>query len=175
MCGAIFELKTETMPRKNAKRADGVDDTALENYVRPGESIGGLIREVYRSMSRSLQARILREGVSIGMWFVLRALWEADGLTQRELGQRVGINGPTMVTQLNAMERAGLVKRVPNLQDRRKINVFLTDQGQQLKHKLWPMAAEVNGLALKGVSGAQAKVLSDALKQILKNLDDDRG
>ena len=48
------------------------------------------------------------------MWFALRMLWDEDGMTQRELGERVDINGPTMVTAINAMERADLVKRVQN-------------------------------------------------------------
>ena len=83
--------------------------------------------------ARCLQPRIAREGVSIGMWFVLRMLWDEDGMTQRELGERVGINGPTMVTALNSMERAGLVKRVHNQVDRRKINVFLTKRGREFE------------------------------------------
>ena len=85
-----------------------------DHYTSTRESVGFVVREVYRSFARCLQPRIAREGVSIGMWFVLRMLWDEDGMTQRELGERVGINGPTMVTALNSMERAGLVKRVQN-------------------------------------------------------------
>jgi DNA-binding MarR family transcriptional regulator len=162
------------MSRKTAKKTAAAEDEAPASYVRSSDSIGGLVREVYRSMSRSLQTRILREGVSIGMWFVLRALWEEDGLTQREIGQRVSINGPTTVTQLNAMERAGFVRRVPNQQDRRKTNVFLTKEGKELKAKLWPMSEETNGLALRGISSAHTTLLCDILKQMLKNLENDR-
>ena len=123
--------------------------------------------------ARCLQPRIAREGVSIGMWFVLRMLWDEDGMTQRELGERVGINGPTMVTALNSMERAGLVKRVHNQTDRRKINIFLTARGRNLKSKLWPMAAEVLALGLSGLNRSQVQSLNEMLTKIHLNLERD--
>jgi MarR family transcriptional regulator, organic hydroperoxide resistance regulator len=144
-----------------------------DHYTSTRESVGFVVREVYRSFARCLQPRIAREGVSIGMWFVLRVLWDEDGMTQRELGERVGINGPTMVTALNSMERAGLVKRVQNRTDRRKINVFLTERGRNLRRKLWPMAAEVLNLGLSGLTRNQVKSLNKMLRQILLNLEHD--
>lgn len=144
-----------------------------DHYTSTRESVGFVVREVYRSFARCLQPRIAREGVSIGMWFVLRMLWDEDGMTQRELGERVGINGPTMVTALNSMERAGLVKRVQNRIDRRKINVFLTERGRKLKRKLWPMAADVLTVGLAGLTCNQVLSLNKMLTQIRLNLEHD--
>ena len=145
----------------------------LDHYVSTRESVGFVVREVWRLFARCLRPRIAREGVSIGMWFVLRMLWDEDGMTQRELGDRVGINGPTMVTALNSMERAGLVKRVQNRIDPRKINVFLTERGRKLKSKLWPMAAEVLALGLSGLTRNQVQSLNKMLTQIRLNLEHD--
>ena len=145
----------------------------LDYYVSTRDSVGFVVREVWRSFARCLQPRIAREGVSIGMWFALRMLWDEDGMTQRELGERVGINGPTMVSAINSMERAGLVKRVQNRADRRKINIFLTERGRKLKRKLWPMAAEVLALALSGLTRNQVYSLNKMLMQIRLNLEHD--
>ncbi len=142
-------------------------------YISTHGSVGFVVREVWRLYARCLQPRIAREGVTIGMWFVLRMLWDEDGMTQRELGDRVGINGPTMVAALNSMERAGLVKRVHNQVDRRKINVFLTKRGRDLKSKLWPMAAEVLDLSLAGLSFRQVKSLIEMLTKIRLSLGRD--
>ena len=95
-------------------------------------------------------------------------------MTQRELGERVGINGPTMVTALNSMERAGLVKRVQNRDDRRKINVFLTERGHRLKSKLWQLASEVLEIGLSGLSPEQVKSLNKMLSQVRVNLEHDK-
>lgn len=162
---------TASTKRPAAKRSNGV---RLDHYISTHDSVGFVVREVWRSFARCLAPRIAREGVSIGMWFVLRMLWDEDGMTQRELGERVGINGPTMVTALNSMERAGLVKRVHNQTDRRKINVFLTARGRSLKNKLWPMAAEVLALGLSGLNRSQVQSLNTMLAQVRLNLERDR-
>jgi MarR family transcriptional regulator, organic hydroperoxide resistance regulator len=156
--------------RPAVKRSSG---KRLDQYVSTRESVGFSVREVWRSFARCLQPRIAREGVSIGMWFALRMLWDEDGMTQRELGERVGINGPTMVIAINSMERADLVKRVQNRTDRRKINIFLTERGRKLKRKLWPMAAEVLALGLSGLSRNQIYSLNKMLMQIRLNLEHD--
>jgi len=156
--------------RPAAKRSNGV---RLAHYTSTRDSVGFVVREVWRLFARCLAPRIAREGVSIGMWFVLRMLWDEDGMTQRELGERVGINGPTMVTALNSMERAGLVKRIHNQADRRKINIFLTERGRKLKSKLWPMAAEVLALGLSGLTHSEVQSLNKMLAQVRTNLERD--
>ena len=161
---------TALAKRPTVKRSSGVRP---DHYTSTRDSAGFVVREIWRLFARCLQPRIAREGVSIGMWFVLRMLWDEDGMTQRELGERVGINGPTMVSAINSMERAGLVKRVQNRADRRKINIFLTERGRNLKRKLWPMAAEVLALALSGLTRNQVYALNKMLMQIRLNLEHD--
>lgn len=160
-----------TAKRPVAKRSSGV---RLDHYTSTRDSVGFVVREVWRLFARCLQPRIAREGVTIGMWFALRMLWDEDGMTQRELCERVGINAPTMVMALNSMGRAGLVKRVQNRTDRRKINVFLTARGRNLKRKLWPMAAEVLAVGLSGLTSDQVRSLNKMLMQIRLNLENDK-
>lgn len=160
------------MSRRSAVKR--LDDSRLDHYISTHDSVGFVVREVWRLFARCLQPRIAREGVTIGMWFVLRMLWDADGMTQRELSERVGIHGPAMVTSLNSMERAGLVRRVHNRTDRRKINVFLTARGRNLQSKLWPMAAEVLDISLAGLNAGQIQSLNKMLVQIRHNLEGDR-
>jgi len=159
--------------RKPARIRHSAADV-LSHYTAPRESIGFFVREVYRGFARSLQTRIAREGVSIGMWFVLRMLWEEDGLTQRQISEHVGINAPTVVTAINSMEKAGLVKRAPNREDRRKTNVFLTKRGHHLKDKLWPMAREVYAVAFKNIDRKDIAAMGRFLTQVWANLESER-
>lgn len=93
-------------------------------------SVGYLLRDTYRAFTKILQARISAHGVTIGQWYFLRVLWDEGGLTQRELSLRVGMMEPTTVTALNGMEKRGYVKRVRNTEDKRKVNIYLTEKGQ---------------------------------------------
>jgi DNA-binding MarR family transcriptional regulator len=139
----------------------------------PDQSVGYLMRETHRAFLRALGARISRHGVSIGMWFFLRALWEEDGLTQRELSRRVSMMEPTTATALESMERRGLISRTRNPKDRRKINIRLTDRGRRLQEVLLPYAMEVNRVALAGIPAGQMPLLREQLVRIKRNLDAD--
>ena len=165
--------RQKTVSRKRSHNRHTAADV-IGRYAAPRESIGFVVRQVYRGFARSLETRIAREGVSIGMWFVLRMLWEEDGLTQRQISERVGINAPTVVTAIDSMERAGIVRRVPNRRDRRKTNVFLTRRGRALKDKLWPMAKDVYAVAFRNIDRRDIAAMGRFLAQVLANLEAER-
>jgi DNA-binding MarR family transcriptional regulator len=135
--------------------------------------ISQLLRDCHRAVSRSLASRIGAHGVSIGQWYFLRALWEEDGLTQRELSHRVGMMEPTTVTALNGMEKRGLVERVRNARDRRKMNIYLTEKGRSLRSKLMPVEEGINRLAVKGMDEEQQAQFESALRRLLANLSEE--
>ncbi|HUK08549.1 MAG TPA: MarR family winged helix-turn-helix transcriptional regulator [Stellaceae bacterium] len=139
----------------------------------PERSVGYLVRQTHRAFVRSLQARIEPHGVSIGMWYFLRTLWEEDGISQRELSQRVGMMEPTTASALNNMERKGLVRRLRNRGDRRVINVFLTERGRALREQLLPLAAAVNEVALVGFGAEEIGQLRAVLTKLRAELDSD--
>lgn len=116
------------------------------------QSVGYQLRMANRATQRYLQTQIEPHGVTLGMWYFLRALWQEDGLTQRELSQRIGTMEPTTLSALTAMERSGLVTRERDETDRRKLNVRLTAKGQALKEVLMPCAHQVVNQATAGLT-----------------------
>ena len=156
---------------RNAKSGAAGSDTAEPLEFQPQNSIGYLLRDTYRAFSKVLQTRISAHGVTIGQWYFLRVLWEEDGLTQRELSQRVGMMEPTTVTALNGMEKRGYVTRVRNATDRRKVNIFLTEKGRALRSRLLPHAADVNRIASKNVTLQDIERMRTVLNTMKENLD----
>ena len=140
-------------------------------HYTPGQSLGYLVRDTFRAFTRELESRIEEEaGVSIGHWYFLRALWEEDGLTQRELSRRVGMMEPTTVAAVSGMESKGLVRRDRDPDDRRKMNVFLTPRARKLKERLLPCARAVNELAAAGLDEQEVATLRALLDRVRRNL-----
>ena len=133
-------------------------------------SAGYLLRMTHRSFARAIQQQIAPKGVTIGMWYFLRILWEEDGLTQRELSQRIEMMEPTTATALRNMEERNLVRRVRNASDKRKVNIYLTDEGRALREVLLSYAKQVNEAALAGVSDADVACFRRVLSQMRVNL-----
>jgi DNA-binding MarR family transcriptional regulator len=139
------------------------------------DSAGYLLRMTHRSFARAVQAEIAPRGVTIGMWYFLRILWEEDGLTQRELSQRIEMMEPTTATALRNMEERNLVRRVRNPTDKRKVNIYLTEEGRALREVLLPYARQVNDTALAGVSDADVACFRRVLGQMRVNLGSGEG
>jgi DNA-binding MarR family transcriptional regulator len=137
-----------------------------------GSSVGYQLRMANRATQRYLQVRIEPHGVTPGMWYFLRALWQEDGLTQRELSRRIGTMEPTTLTALAAMEKAGLVTRERDAQDRRKLSVRLTEKGRSLKHDLLPLAREVVEQATAGFTPQDLERFLGYLAAVQRNLSE---
>ncbi len=156
--------------------ADDRTDPVSEETLRPGlemplaQSLGYQIRATHRLFQRALQTEIEKSAVTLGMWYFLRVLWSEDGITQSELSQRVGTMEPTTLSAIRDMERDGLVRRAPHADDRRKINIHLTDKGRDLREKLLPAAHAVIGAASAGLTAREKTMLIALLKAMQANL-----
>lgn len=163
------------MPRAGAARKAAEGRAPATARSRPSpyppeDSVGHQVRWAHRALQRELEERLRPFGISSGMWHFLRALWEEDGLTQRELSDRVGTSEPTTVSALHAMEKRGLAVRVPNSEDRRKSNIFLTRPAKELRDRLLEEARAVNHTATAGIGAAEIESLKATLTKIRRNL-----
>jgi DNA-binding MarR family transcriptional regulator len=138
--------------------------------LSPEETIGFLLWDATRAFTSEFSTRIARHGVSFGLWPFLRELWEEDGLTQSELSRRVHMKGPTTVAAINRLERNGLVRRIQNKKDGRKINVFLTDKGRRTYDVAMPEVEAINRLGLVRIGEREQGHLKQMLKRIRGNL-----
>jgi DNA-binding MarR family transcriptional regulator len=139
-------------------------------YLDPEETIGFLLWDANRAMCREFSDRIAQHGVTLGLWPFLRALWDDDGLTQRELSEKVRMKGPTTVAALNKLEDKGLVRREGNKNDARKINVFLTPEGRKVYRRVMPDVEAVNKQMLNQLSTAEQKTFRDLIKRVRSNV-----
>ena len=128
---------------------------------------------VSRLLVRSLSQRLGPKGIGYGQYPVLLQLWQEDGLTQKELSNRVRIEAPTMVRTLDRMERENLVSRKRSDADRRQIHIQLTPKGRSLKGQLSSLSDQVDALALSGMTKAERARLDALMGKVVRNLEAD--
>jgi len=101
------------------------DDPELE-FIRECVLLG-------RRWRAKLDERLKPSGITLARSTVLYWLEHIPGIiTQRELADLVGIEGPTLVRQLHALEAQGLIERVPIPHDRRAKGIRLTERAAPL-------------------------------------------
>ncbi|AEV95911.1 MarR family winged helix-turn-helix transcriptional regulator [Pediococcus claussenii] len=65
-----------------------------------------------------------------GQGNILMALGEQDGLSQKQLADKLSISSPSVNEFVNKLVKKQMVKKVHSKKDRRVVQIFLTDQGR---------------------------------------------
>ncbi len=72
-------------------------------------------------------------GLTYTQYIVFLVLWEEDGLTVGEIGEKLHLDNGTLTPLLKKMETAGFVIRKRSSEDERVVRVYLTDIGREKK------------------------------------------
>jgi DNA-binding MarR family transcriptional regulator len=147
-------------------------DAAGDGFARH-QSLGYQVNHLARLLAQALAARTAPYGVVPGQFAQLLALFEQDGLSQRELCDRVRIEQATMANTLRRMERDGLVQCLPDPNDRRRIRVQLTDRALAIEPDLVSAARTVNGAAAEGLTDEEVATYLRLTARMIENLEAD--
>ena len=85
------------------------------------------------AMTRLYKPLLDKLGLTYPQYLVMLVLWEQDGPTVSELGERLSLDSGTLTPLLKRMEAAGLVQRQRDAQDERRVRIALTSAGQALR------------------------------------------
>lgn len=89
-------------------------------------------------------------------YLVMLALWEQDGLTVSDLGEKLYLDSGTLTPLLKRLEAAGLLGRLRDAADERRVRIQLTAAGRDLKKR----AGHVPGCMLQAIQCDIADVMA---------------
>ncbi|AUX74782.1 MULTISPECIES: MarR family winged helix-turn-helix transcriptional regulator [Sinorhizobium] len=122
-----------------------------------------------RSFSRALQQRAQKLGFAPGQFPILLELWAVDGLTQKQLLDRLDIEQATMANTLARMERDGLVIRRKHPNDRRSQQIFLTEQARGMEAAAKEAALAAEQSLLSGFRRFEKELMLEYMRMALAN------
>ena len=128
-----------------------------------------------RHVSGRVFERILKEyGIEINsaQGRIMFALWQADGISINELGQKTQLKKSTLTSMLDRLEKMGYIKRHRCKKDRRKILIKRTSKDKNLERKYVELSGEITKLFYKGFSKNEIYRFEKDLAKILDNLTD---
>lgn len=85
--------------------------------------------KVYRKLLREL-------GLTYPQYLVMLVLWERDGVSVSEIGERLYLNSATLTPLLKRIEALGLISRRRAHEDERQVIVNLSRTGRELRRKM---------------------------------------
>ena len=132
------------------------------------DSAGYLANHMARLFERGLAARIRPLGLTTGTFPALLELWDHDGLTQKELVERLDIEQATMANTLSRMERDGLIRRERDLEDGRVQRIRLTERARALRPPAVAAATAENEDALSGLSAEEGAQFVGLMRKVIE-------
>ena len=100
---------------------------ALDTYIK-------LIRAT-ETIRSEFTSSILNYGITEIQFYCLDAVFHLGPLTQKDLGYKLSRSGGNITLVVDNLEKAGLVKRQKDKEDRRKYYVVITKKGARLYKK----------------------------------------
>src|SRR5215467_14026325 len=125
------------------------------------EPVGLHMQRVAKVLNRAFEDELAAAGGSAPTWLILLSLKSGRPETQRELARAVGIQGATMTHHLDALEKAGLVTRTRDPENRRVQRVELTAEGDAAFHRLRKVAMKFDQRLREGLSEKELSQLGE--------------
>jgi len=115
----------------NKKRSTG--GTSGFDLLRLDNQLCFALYAATRAISKTYREKLEPMGLTYPQYLVLLVLWEGDGISVTEIGDRLLLDSGTLTPLLKRLEGMRLVKRVRSPRDERSVTVTLTAKGTALR------------------------------------------
>ncbi|MDQ3839579.1 MAG: MarR family winged helix-turn-helix transcriptional regulator [Thermoproteota archaeon] len=134
-------------------------------------SIGFIVNRTAKAFVKALDSELRdKVGVTVGQWKVLVMLVNQNGLTQKEIAKRLGLEGPTLIPIIDKMEKDDLVKRKVDPVDRRNNRIYRTDKADKLWNEMVNCALKIRQVSLESIPKDNIDIARNVLENIYQNL-----
>lgn len=82
-------------------------------------------------------------GLTYPQYLVLLALWEQDGVTLKELGEKLNLGTGTLTPMVSRMEANNWVRKERSKEDERKVYIYLQEKAVEEKHTITSKVSDV--------------------------------
>jgi MarR family transcriptional regulator for hemolysin len=139
-----------------------------------GERFSAALHSTARGWRLLIDKQLKHLGISQAGWMTIAMIAKsAAPMSQRALADLVGVEGPSMVSMLDRLEREGLVTRAPSPTDRRVKLVHLTDAGATLYEHVREQAGAVRAALLGDIDPAKLAAATELLELLRARIEEE--
>mgnify|MGYP006269535893 CR=1 FL=1 len=132
-------------------------------------SVGYLMRRIVSLLAQELDHAMEPHGLTNAQWFPLLKLSSGQAHTAAELARSCELDASAITRLLDRLEDKDLCQRVRSSEDRRVVNLALTEEGQKSAALIPGVLCQVQNRLLAGFSEAEWHQLTGLLQRLLDN------
>jgi MarR family 2-MHQ and catechol resistance regulon transcriptional repressor len=146
------------MPKPSRYRGDRVERLALSTYLK--------LTRASESLWNRLAPGLQRHDLTPSQFGVLEALYHLGSMHQRDLGERILKSSGNMTLVIDNLEKRGLARRERSVEDRRFIQVHLTEEGARLIRRVFPAHADAITRRLAVLTQEEQRALGNLCRKL---------
>lgn len=124
------------MPNKHSPTAEG-------RLLQLDHQLCFALYSASLAMTKLYKPLLDPHGLTYPQYLAMLVLWESEGITVSQLGERLMLDSGTLTPLLKRLEAAGLVQRLRDAADERRVLLQLTRAGRALKRKASSLPAAI--------------------------------
>ncbi len=146
------------MPKPSRYRGERVERLALSTYLK--------LTRASETLWNRLAPGLQRHDLTPSQFGVLEALYHLGPMHQCELGERILKSSGNMTLVIDNLEKRGLARRERSAEDRRFIRVHLTDEGERLIRRVFPVHADAITRQLAVLTQEEQRALGNLCRKL---------
>ena len=135
--------------------------------------VADALRPILLRVGRELRREARAEGISPEQVSLLVAIKYAPGIGARELAAHERVSAPAVTKHVDRLERDGLVARTPSADDKRRIGLTLTEQGQRVLRRVRSRRTAWLATRLRALEADELLAVEAAIEPLSRLLRED--
>ena len=139
-----------------------------------GKPIGFLVKQVNNVYEKELTGKLKGLGITSSQCAVLDYLFHTskDVVSQRDVEKNLSLKNPTVTGILKRLDEKGYILCVPNTEDRRKKNIYLTEKASDIRRRMESDRRKLDRELTRGMTKREVESLRKNLEKMLYNIED---
>lgn len=141
-----------------------------ESKEDKGYMMDFVLRHLWHKISRLYNQKAADYGVTISVGFILLNV-DKDGTPSTQLGPKMGMEPTSLSRTLKTMEENGLIYRKADERDKRKVLIYLTDEGIEKRRIARQVVLDFNDSVMSSVPKGKLKTFFEVAEKLDKAID----
>ena len=138
------------------------------------QPIGFMIKQINNVYEKDLNEKLRTLGITSSQCAVLDYLFHTskDEVSQRDVEKGLCLKNPTVTGLLKRLDEKGYILCVPNANDRRKKNIYLTEKAYDIQRRMEMDRRKMDKELTRGMTKREIAALRKNLEKLLYNIAD---
>ena len=142
----------------------------MANQEEKAYKVDFVLRHLWHKVSRLYNQKASEYGVSTSVGFILLNV-DKEGTPSTQLGPKMGMEPTSLSRTLKSMEESGLIYRKAAEDDKRKVLIFLTDEGVEKRRIARQVILDFNEHVISAVPKGKLKTFFEVAERLDTAID----